>query len=255
MIEEYSNYISLGYFCGVAGDLEKLGLRSTSSPFDWCEASFIKCIELIDTGFNDFMRYDHLLQSTKNREIYMDEEYDFFFFHDFSKYIPLKDQYDQVKEKYDRRISRFLKNIEKPTLFFRYICNDQLDRVSVERYNELSWIEENQQYILDVLRKYNKKNDIVYIGDDQVRSDKIRIYHTPIDKGDVVSRKPIIHNPELYPIARKYKLEGREDNLKRCRAKEREKNNIVKKGGRALTMLRRQVFEKEYVHSRQESIK
>lgn len=32
----YQNYISLGYFCGVAQDLEKLGLRNTSSPFDWC---------------------------------------------------------------------------------------------------------------------------------------------------------------------------------------------------------------------------
>lgn len=36
----YTNYISLGYFCGVAQDLEKLGLRSYSAPFDWGISSF-----------------------------------------------------------------------------------------------------------------------------------------------------------------------------------------------------------------------
>ena len=33
-------YISLGYFCSIAIDLEKLGLRTESSPFDWVISDF-----------------------------------------------------------------------------------------------------------------------------------------------------------------------------------------------------------------------
>lgn len=34
------NYISLGYFCSIAMDLEKLGLRNESLPFDWVISDF-----------------------------------------------------------------------------------------------------------------------------------------------------------------------------------------------------------------------
>jgi len=34
------HYISLGYFCSIAMDLEKLGLRTESSPFDWLISDF-----------------------------------------------------------------------------------------------------------------------------------------------------------------------------------------------------------------------
>lgn len=33
--EEYENVISLGYFCSVASEIERLGLRRHSGPFDW----------------------------------------------------------------------------------------------------------------------------------------------------------------------------------------------------------------------------
>lgn len=35
-MKKYENFISLGYFCSVALELQRLGLRSCSSPFDWC---------------------------------------------------------------------------------------------------------------------------------------------------------------------------------------------------------------------------
>ena len=47
----YSNFISLGYFCGVAEDLERIGLRSFSSPFDWLITDFKGVIKLIENRF------------------------------------------------------------------------------------------------------------------------------------------------------------------------------------------------------------
>ena len=47
--DEFKNYISLGYFCEVAKDLERLGLRNQSSPFDWVISYFPKVIYATDT--------------------------------------------------------------------------------------------------------------------------------------------------------------------------------------------------------------
>ena len=50
----YKNYISLGYFCNIASDLEELGFRNTSSPFDWEISVFEGVISAIDNRFNNF---------------------------------------------------------------------------------------------------------------------------------------------------------------------------------------------------------
>ena len=57
MYKEYTNYVSLGYFCSIAQDLEKLGLRNFSSPFDWGISSFSDVISAIDNKFDNFMDY------------------------------------------------------------------------------------------------------------------------------------------------------------------------------------------------------
>ena len=116
--KEYQNYISLGYFCGIAEDLEKIGLRSFSSPFDWILSSFPKVILALEKEFDNFLSYSNLSQSVELRDHYHDDYYDCYFFHDFDKYKSLKKQYQSVYDKYNRRISRFLSQIRKPTLFF-----------------------------------------------------------------------------------------------------------------------------------------
>lgn len=122
--ENYNNYISLGYFCGVAQDLEALGLRDASYPFDWCISNYKGVIQAIDSRFSGFLDYENLSQSAETRNHYMDTVYNIFFFHDFSKYKSLNEQYSAVKQKYQRRIDRFLKKIEQPTCFIRYIANE-----------------------------------------------------------------------------------------------------------------------------------
>lgn len=248
----YSNFISLGYFCEVASDLEKLGLRNTSSPFDWCITDFEMNIKLIDNKFDDFMNLENLSQSRRNRNIYMDTKYNDFFFHDFSEYKSLSSQYAQVKAKYDRRIERFLHNITKPTLFIRYISNESKN--SNGRSSELEWIENNQDYILKILKKYNSQNKIIYIGDYNTHSDIIKIYHVQIEENDVVSRSPIMNNKELYPLMKSFHIKGQEKNIKRYLTKEKDKKKI---GIRIKKNLKGQYykhFKKVYIYSREYDI-
>lgn len=216
----YKNYVSLGYFCNVASDLEELGLRNTSSPFDWNISLFEGVIKAIDDEFDEFMMYDNLVQSEKYRQNYYDPKYKMWFFHDFNKYESLKKQYGKVKEKYNRRILRFLNNINEPTLFFRYILNEP----GFE--NELNWIEKNYEYIEKVIKKHNSQNKILYIGDELTHSDIVSIFNIQKDKDDLVARHPIINNVELKKIIDNESIEGQLDNIKRFRNKELQKKSL-----------------------------
>lgn len=80
---QFINYISLGYFCEVAQDLEKLGLRNQSSPFDWIISYFPSVVDALDKEFEGFMDYGNLSQNTYARNHYREDKYNFYFFHDY----------------------------------------------------------------------------------------------------------------------------------------------------------------------------
>lgn len=250
--KKFQNFISLGYFCEVAQDLEKMGLRNTSSPFDWCITDLSKNIELIENGFNDFMEYNNLAQSKYSRNHYLDTKYQDFFFHDFNMYVPLSKQYVNVKSKYDRRIKRFLKNIEKPTLFVRYISNEK--QTSLGRSKELVWIENNFDYIQKVLKSYNPKNTIIFIGDTETTSDLIKIYHVAIDEGDVVSRSPIYNNKELLPLMESFHIEGQEANKIRYQNKQKRKNSLKTKLSKKIKNAFLKLTHRVYIHNQEYQI-
>lgn len=248
MYNQYKNYISLGYFCEVAKDLEQLGLRNTSSPFDWCISNFQDNIKAIDNGFWGFMEYKNLEQSTLIRSHYRDRVYHIYFFHDFSQYKTLEQQYRTVKDKYNRRITRFLKNIQEPTLFFRYISSELTDEAG--KSLELKFIEENQLYINDVIKRYNPKNEIIYIGDTNTTSNKIKIYNIQPDDGDLVSRHPIINNIELYSIIKDVEIIGRAENIERFNQKQKRKNSIPIKFRKRLIEKYQRVFLKPFEYKK-----
>lgn len=212
-LNNYVNFISLGFFCGVAQDLEAMGLRATSSPFDWTISNFKEVIRAMDNEFDSFMCYENLKQNTIHKNYYWDETYDIQFFHDFSKYKSLEEQYIEVREKYQRRIDRFLTNIKKPTLFIRYINADKQD--NMERSKELIWIEDNYEYIEKVLKKYNSNNEIIYIGDENLKSEIIKLYNVKIDINDIVARHPLINNEKLFYLLNQYNIPNKEENIKK----------------------------------------
>ncbi|MFV8063361.1 DUF1796 family putative cysteine peptidase [Streptococcus pluranimalium] len=242
----YTNYISLGYFCSIALDLEKLGLRDRSFPFDWCITNFEGINSLIENRFEDLFETDLLFQSSKNPSHYQNGKYNMQFFHDFNENSSLSSQLNDVKEKYDRRISRFFEEITKPTLFIRYISSEEKD--SEGKSIELSYIENNILKISKQYKSFNPENEILFIADESVQSNIINIYYVPIDRNDNVSRNPLFSNDSLFNYFKNVNYPQRKKNLERYYLKEKSINNFLKKLSNKLKRILNKYFFKKYDH-------
>lgn len=252
LLEQYDHFISLGYFCEVAKDLEELGLRDASSPFDWCISDFEGVIKAINNNFEDFMNLENLQQSVRFRQHYLDTKYGVFFFHDFSKYISLEKQQDKIKKKYVRRIERFYESIKSPTLFFRYISNEKKNEEG--KSVELQWIEENYDSIFEGLRRFNKKNNVVFIGDEDMHSDSIKIFNVKKDDGDCVSRHPIINNFELINIVKHFTVINQERNKMRFIKKQTKKKTFLGRVVKKIRNIYYKHFGAIYIHMKEYDI-
>ena len=148
----FDNYISLGARCYVAHCMSKHGLRSFSGPFDWCTSDFFEgVIPLLETDFKEFMLYKNLKVSEEYGEkVFDDLKYKINYPHDVKK--SLKEDYDGIYEKYQRRIERFRAEIRNPTCFIR----------GVKSIEELISIQENGERITQVIKKH-PNNEIVFI--------------------------------------------------------------------------------------------
>ncbi|MBR6770927.1 MAG: hypothetical protein IKM28_06770 [Lachnospiraceae bacterium] len=238
-------YISLGYFCSIAIDLEKLGLRTESSPFDWVISDFEGVMLAIQERFVDFLNDRYLAQSRKEAAHYKNTKYNISFFHDFDRYIPLKEQLPKVQEKYNRRIHRFYQSISEPTLFIRYISDQEM----VEgKSKELIYIEQNYEQILAVLKSFHAKNEILFIANEGVSSDKLVIYPVQKDKNDLVARSPLYKNAVLLEQFSRIDLPGKQENIRRYRQKEKDKTKIFYRLKSKVTAIGKRLFLKEYIH-------
>lgn len=151
-LETYSNCFSLGFNCGVASSLSRLGLRSCSGPFDWYVSNYQGVLKQIATNFRDFMNPDNLEVDPGDEcgRVFIDRKYNFIFPHDIQ--TSLKNDYDKIHQKYMQRISRFSEVITKPTVFFRCIWDE----------DEIHYINENWEYSQKLLKEFNSDNHIIY---------------------------------------------------------------------------------------------
>lgn len=240
------HYISLGYFCSIATELECLGLRNESSPFDWLISDFEGVILAIKNRFADFVEYDYLKQNRYHHQYYLNTKYNIQFFHDFTQYATLKEQLPMVQKKYQRRIERFYKSISEPTLFVRYISDEYLvNGIS----KELLWIEENYDAIIALLKSFNEDNEILFIANEGVTSSKIFIHNVQKDKGDVVNRHPIVNTPSLFEVFNSFDVPEKQDNI--LRYKRKKFSRIVLKVKKEVTTRFQKVFLHEYIHEYQ----
>ncbi len=127
--------VSLGSMCTTALALRQLGLRSEAFPFDWIPTPFSALYEVIKNDFEHFLTN---IQLTTNGMAVTDH-YEFYFAHDFpvistpnidsllidvvegnSTLAPgWENSIQFVKEKYKRRIERFLNlRYRKQKIFF-----------------------------------------------------------------------------------------------------------------------------------------
>ena len=191
------NIISLGFFCGVAQELERIGLRNKSFPFDWViSGDFEKVIKLIESNFVSFMQKNDLFQEYSiNPQYYYDINNKIHFYHDFNKYQSFDSQFLKIKEKYQWRINRFYDTISHPTIFIRYVSSKK----------ELDFIKVKEHTINDLLKKFNDSNELIYIIDNTLQGTKLsnKVFYVYKDKNDSVARQFLIQKPELENYLRK----------------------------------------------------
>lgn len=187
---KFENVVSLGYFCSVALENQRMGLRNISLPFDWLITSnFVRVLELIQTRFCHFLKEEDFWQEGKvNPKFYYDAYNDIRFYHDFTATEELSQQITQVREKYQRRIQRLYHVMSSPTLFVRY-CKD---------IEEMHYINCNYEEICATLKEYNQNNHIVFVYDQKYDwHSEIDAYFVIPDKGDTVARMYLKKNVQL----------------------------------------------------------
>ena len=147
--KKFVSFVSLGWYCGVAASMEKYGLRSFSSPFDWSFSDFKGVLHFLETDFEDFLQRENLFPA-KDRG-FRDTKYGIHFPHDL--HDDLNKEYDEIVLKYRRRIEHFVQAAKEGVCYIRAIKNKE----------ELQWIVQNQEYIKGVVRKWNSANEIKYL--------------------------------------------------------------------------------------------
>lgn len=207
VMEKYQHVISLGHFCAVASELERLGYRDASLPFDWLITPIESVIYMIETNFHDFLVLDNLKRDDKRKYIIKDTKYNIAFYHDYKPNQAIETQHDFVKAKYDRRIKRFYDYITEKTLFIRYI----------ESKKEYEYICENYNHIMSVLQKYNKDNDLMLVSKD-IKATRLPMYTLYLENVPYKTPQKFAKaNKELYKvlISLPYPEEKRKLNKKR----------------------------------------
>jgi hypothetical protein len=238
IILKYNSIVSLGFFCSVAINLEEMGFRSTSGPFDWLISSWNGVEQLIENNFSDFLDEKYLYQIREEK--YKNIKYDVDFYHDFDRYANLSSQLSSVIEKYEKRIDTFYETIREPTLFIRYIKDNKEFEYHSEKYG----------HVQKLLKKYNANNDIIFIMNGSYQETSFPCYFVEIDENDIVNRNPLITNLELKDLLlRSYEQEQLQKNLEFYRQKQRKSTKAfrLRKGLRRKV---KKVFLKPYVHDK-----
>jgi hypothetical protein len=140
-------FISLGHDCFVKSYLINSLKNQLTYIFDLLRFFYVKDIViLLKNEFNNFMNKEDFVsddespigetQPSPNLVHKFNKRFNYTVKHDFT----LEDNFDEVKEKYNRRIDRFKKDIKiSNTVYIRFIFNDKIEDY-LELYKELTKI-------------------------------------------------------------------------------------------------------------------
>jgi len=193
---KFNHIVSLGFYCGVSQELQRLGLREESFPFDWVISDLKSVNELIENKFDLLFDSDYLYRDKNYSYIVKHENYNFDFYHDFDKDKTIEEQIDLVRAKYNRRITRFydLLNSSGLVLFVCYLNDSELSEIP----NQIS-------KLITILNRYNLTYRIIFVKNHGTIlspiPDDIHILHffdTEKNKNDYVNRRFIKETPEIY---------------------------------------------------------
>ena len=105
----FERVISLGWFCSVALETKRIGLRDGSYPFDWLLThNFSKVLDIMNAEVDSimFLKNEDMLQYEGDASKWYNKRYQISLFHDFDKYKKMISQLDMVNKKYQRRVKR-----------------------------------------------------------------------------------------------------------------------------------------------------
>lgn len=238
-MKEYDIVYSIGRDCANSSFLKKRGLRVTSGPFDWLtKADFETRIRLICQDFADFLNKADLQIMEKPPHIITDTACDyyenmrtgFYFYHDFPAGVPLDESYPQIKEKYDRRIARFIKKVqEKERVLLVWFSHEPtVNRLDVKTLCD------------SVCKKFNKRIDFLLIEHDGNVPTGECVYQNIADNIDYYTLFTQTYDSngalttfgrekDIFPIYTQYSLLGLAEKMRR--------QKIRRRIGRILSML------------------
>ncbi len=157
IFSEFDYVVPLGEACFVATFLKNLNTREFSAPFDWVMGASLETrLELILNEFKDFLNIEDFVCVTKEvearliaegltdfpteHEIYQNTRTGISHNHDFLRNMPLEESYPLAKEKYDRRIERFLELLRgnsKILFFYVDMPKQNVKRADLDKLTEL----------------------------------------------------------------------------------------------------------------------
>lgn len=186
----FSHVVSLGFFCSVALELERVNLRSQSGPFDWTISELAGVRKLIEDHFIDLLNPLYLVQNEQYPYIISNTKYQVDFYHDFKPELTISEQLPAITIKYERRIATFYEMIKEPTLFVRYIKSEA----------EYQLLEETYDDFLAMLKAYHMANELLLIKNNEIGEEGKplpNLYSVEKDERDVVARKFLGKNLKL----------------------------------------------------------
>ncbi len=181
--------ISLGHFCSTALELQRYGLRDGSYPLDWNISPIEPTVALVESGFQGFLQLELLQRDPERADVVNDTGSGIAVYNSFSAELPIDAQYETVRARYARRITRYRRAVAQPTLFVRYMVDGE----------EFSYLDEHMPAVLAALRKTHPANDLLLIGNADLPATcgGLPVYTVEVDDGDVVARRFAGKNREL----------------------------------------------------------
>lgn len=153
----FEDFCSLGTLCPTASSMSKYGLRSYSGVFDWLITyDFKYVLHYMENDFGDFLRKENLIRYDNSPKMFYDTGSKFIFMHD--KEFPFETEYDKLREKYQKKIIRFLDRTQKATCFIRIIVSE----------NEIEYINKHGDYVESVIKKNCSENEIVFLVKNEI---------------------------------------------------------------------------------------
>lgn len=188
----FDHVISLGWFCSPALEIRRIGLRDASYPFDWLLThDFSVIINLIEKKRYIKFYNNEMLQYESDTSKWYNREYLISIFHDFDKYKKMEDQLVAVNEKYFRRMTRFYERIIEPTLFLRYVKDE----------DEALYVSKHEREIINIFKGENEANEIVFIANVDLKAflqlSNSKAYFVFPDNDDVGARSFLEQLPDL----------------------------------------------------------